>query len=122
MAQKKLLLAGLLTSGLITMSTLSIAQDGVSCGESPAAPELVDGSTASMEELVANSRAVNAFIEQADTYLDCQKAAVENTTNGLSRDERAIRTAQYESLVPVRNEIGDLFNAEVQEYRAANPE
>ena len=122
MAQKKLLLAGFITSGLITMPMSSFAQDGVDCGESPAAPDIVDGSTVSMEELVANSKAVNAFIEQADTYLDCQKAAVKSTTNGLSRDERQIRTAQYEALVPVRNEIGDLFNAEVQEYRAANPE
>ena len=124
MAHNKFLLASLLTSSL-AVSTQILAQDPVEehqCGLSPEAPAIVDGSSTTMEELVANSQAVQGYIAEADAFLDCQKSAVNDTTNGLSREERETRTELYETVVQVRNEIGDLFNAEIAEYRAANPE
>lgn len=125
MARNNFFLATLITSCFMVVSAPNLAQDSVDelqCGVSPTAPEVVDGSSTTMEELVANSKAVQGFIAEADEYLDCQKEVVNDTTNGLSREERNSRTKLYESLVLVRNEIGDLFNAEIAEYRAANPE
>jgi len=108
----------------IVLSNISVAQEPEAdlCGDLPTAPEVVDGSTSTMEDLIANSSEVQGFIAEADEYLDCQKAVVNDTTNGLSRDERNAREETFMSLVRVRNEIGDLFNAEVGAFKAANPE
>src|SRR5690606_23809846 len=46
------------------------------CGEPPAAPPLVDGATATMEAVVANSDEVKVYIADADKYLDCREAAI----------------------------------------------
>ena len=108
----------------VALSNLSIAQESEAnqCGDAPLAPEVVDGSSATMTDLVANSKAVQTFIANADEHLDCKKALVNDTTNGLSSDERDIHEKNFMDLVTVRNEIGDLFNAEVEAFKAANPE
>ena len=93
------------------------------CGERPQAPEVVDGASATMDELVANSKSVKAFIADADAYLDCNEAIV--TSEDFKKMDPADQKAMIETnkkLLKERNDIGEHFNQEVAAYQAANPQ
>lgn len=93
------------------------------CGDVPTSPELVDGATATMEDLVANSQSVKAFIAEADTFLDCNEAfAKTDEFKAISADEQKKVIETNATLLKARNDIGENFNKEVQTYKAANPE
>ncbi len=98
---------------------LAVADD---CGEVPAAPEIIDGATATMEALVANSEEVKAYIAAADGYLDCREAiAKSDDFKDLPAAEQQAQIAANAQVLETRNKIGDDFNAEVGAYKAANP-
>lgn len=104
----------------LSSSTInSIAQSYNDCGEAPTEPVLVDGSSASMEQLIANSAEVNIFIEQADVFLDCQEALYKK--GSLPRSTKEKLTELVKAVTTSRNEIGDNFNEQVAAYRAVNP-
>lgn len=93
-----------------------------SCGEAPQPPEILDGTKSSMEELVANSQSVKAYISDADSFLDCRESFAQ------TEDFKAQSTEQQEEQIKTnaevlasRNGIGDAFNKEVAAYKAANP-
>lgn len=123
MARYNTLLASVIATSLFSLPITAVAQPGDDgCGEEPVAPAIVDGATSAMEDLVANSKAVTGFIAEADTYLDCREAYVKDKSNGLSESDRDAVSATISALTKKRNEIGDLFNAEVAKFREANPE
>jgi hypothetical protein len=104
---------------LLGLSSTALAQD---CSEAPVAPDLVDGATASMDQLVANSEEVKTFIAAADSYLDCRYAYRDTVAyKDLSRSDKGAYTDETEEVLDARNEIGDDFNDEVAAYQAANP-
>lgn len=111
--------ASLLSSSALFLSSGVHAQG--SCGEQPVRPEIVDGSTAAMEELVENSKEVKSYIAEADQYLDCEEEVVKNSDQ-LSEESRTKRTDRIKRLIASRNEVGDEFNAQVAKFREANPE
>lgn len=93
-----------------------------SCGEAPEAPEIPDGATATMEQLIATSGAVNAFLDSADVFLDCGTAEKDTVAyKDLSRAEKGRIVDAREDLIDIYNSIADDFNEEVQAYQAANP-
>lgn len=113
---KRFLSGALLTAGFVTTSALA------DCGSAPAAPEVPDGATVTMEELVAASNEVKTFIANADTYLDCRQAAMQSKTyKKLSDEEKDSWKEGMIALTKSRNEIGDNFNAQVQAFKEANP-
>ena len=120
MARYKLLFASVFAVSTFAISSLVFSQseDDSGCGVEPVAPEIVDGATSSMEDLVANSKAVNAYIADADTFLDCREAYVK----GLDKSERDQHTGAISELTAKRNEIGDIFNAQVAKFKEANPQ
>jgi hypothetical protein len=103
---------------LVLMSSTVLAD----CGSLPGAPDIPNGAGASMDELVASSQAVKAFIASADAYLDCREAAMA-TEEFMAQDKKVINAAKKEidSLIDARNDIGDQFNKEVGAYKKANP-
>lgn len=82
---------------------------------------MIDGKTASMEDLVTASKAVTDFIANADTYLDCQEKRNKQAKK-LSEDDQAERALTIRSLLNRRNAIGDEFNAQIALFREANPD
>lgn len=122
MSRIQFFVAAVIAIQAATFSSYSNAQGGSggplgkACGQEPSVPAIVDGSSASMEDLVANSKEVNAFIDQADEYLDCQE--VFDGGNG-KLSERALE--KRAELLETRNEIGDNFNAQVAAFQKANP-
>jgi hypothetical protein len=114
-------LKNILCASVFAISSFAFAQD--ECGEVPVAPEIVDGATATMEELVANSETVKAFVADADAYLDCREAyAKDDAFKALSEDERKDYLAVNSALIDVRNGIGPSFNEQVGVYTKAHPE
>ncbi len=91
------------------------------CPGEPEVPTLVDGSKASMEELIENSKAVKAFIADADAYLDCEEAKTKEMADGMDKQEMTQRMETLTALTKKRNAIGDEFNTEVAAYKEANP-
>ena len=104
---------------LLGLSSNALSQD---CGELPQAPALVDGASATIDQLVANSREVKSFIELADVYLDCSLAFRKTVAfKDLGRDEKDAIEQTASALLDTRNAIGDDFNAQANAYKTANP-
>jgi len=111
---------------LIALATLMVSVAGFSttalaadCGDAPVPPELADGATATMDDLIANSEAVKAFIADADTHLDCR----ENLMKGdefkmMEEGARAIYMTATSDLLGVRNSISEDFNEQVKIFSA----
>jgi hypothetical protein len=92
------------------------------CGEAPKAPDIVDGASATMETLVANSAEVKKFIAAADANLDCREAfAKSDDFKAMSHDDQVAYSTVLANLLQQRNAIGDQFNAQVAAYKKAHP-
>ena len=104
---------------LMGLSTTALSQE---CGDEPVAPSIVDGASASMDDLVANSQEVKGFIAEADVFLDClyeyRDTVAYKDLDDAAKDE--FKTYSTE-ILDSRNAIGDVFNEQVAAYRAANP-
>lgn len=109
----------LLSLALGACSAIAIADD---CGTAPQVPSLVDGAKATMEELVATSQGVKTYIADADKFLDCRESIAKGDGfKEMSADDQKAFLQVNTDVLNSRNGIGDAFNAEVAEYKAANP-
>ena len=109
----------LLMASALTLSSVAVAQD---CGEVPARPELVDGASSTMDQMVANSEAVKGYIADADAYLDCREAyIVTEEFQALEEGDQQAYRAANKTVLDSRNSISEDFNAEVSAYKEANP-
>jgi hypothetical protein len=121
-----------LATGLavITLAVASgaSAQDGCSMPEAPSMP---DGSSASMEEMLAGQQAVKAFQTDNMDYMQCleaefqaAEARAKSTRDDAVRDsaEAAYRDAveAYNAAVSTEEEVAKAFNVALREYKAAN--
>jgi hypothetical protein len=112
--------ASITLATLMILSPLAGAQDAASCGEQPVEPTIVDGAASTFEQLIANGKEVNAYIAEADQFLDCSEARYIRISG--SRIHKDILGEQIKSLTTRHNEIGDELNAQVAAYQAANPQ
>lgn len=96
------------------------AQDSTGCGDIPIEPVIIDGATSALEQLVANSKEVNAYIAEADQFLDCSEALYKKVSSSRAHKDKV--SEQVTSVTTRRNEIGEEFNAQVAAYKAANPQ
>jgi len=107
-------------AALVILSSEVRAQDSVDCGELPIEPAIVDGAISTMEQLIANSKEVNAYIAEADQFLDCSEARYKRLSS--SRIHKAPVAEQIKTVTARRNEIGEEFNDQVAAFKAANPQ
>ncbi len=120
MINKKHLQIALQISILMGISSTALAQD---CEDMPTKPAMTDGATATMDQIVANSEEVKAYIAAADTYLDCHADYRQTIAyKSMSSEEKDASSDQAKALLDDRNDAGDEFNDEVQAYRDANPD
>ena len=112
-----------LTPFLLTLAFASAPAFSNDCGAVPTTPELIKGAAATMEELVANSQSVKAYIAEADAYLDCNESFVKSEPfTALAPEEKQKVLDVNSKLLNDRNVIGEKFNEEVVAYKAANPQ
>lgn len=112
----------------LSMAPGARAQD--SC-DAPTQPDMPDGSSASMEEMLAGQTAVKEFQAANMAYMQCLEAvfaAAEKTVKSTrDKAERAVAEATYEEAVEAYNaavskeqQVAGDFNVALREYRAAN--
>lgn len=109
--------------GLALGSTVSLAQD---C-ETPSMPELPDGASATMEQMLEGQKAVKAFQASLMEYLKClepqltaAQTAAEAGTEGAADNYKKLEET-YNTGVSMEEEVAGQFNTEIREYKAANP-
>lgn len=99
--------------------------------ELPSRPQLPDGATASMDQMLAGQKAVQAFQASNMVYMKCLEetftAAKTASRKSSGEAERAQAKARYsESLaaynaaVSAEEEVAGDFNVELREYKVAN--
>ena len=99
--------------------------------ENPEKPTLPDGSSSTMQEMIAGQKAVKAFQAANIAYMGCLEAkftAAEAASKEGSDEEKAAANAThdqaldaYNNAVSVEEEVAGQFNTEIREYKAANP-
>ncbi|MBM68948.1 MAG: hypothetical protein CME43_05675 [Haliea sp.] len=98
----------------------------------PESPTLPDGSSATMDDMIAGQQAVKAFQAANLEYMGCLEtqftAAKKTIEEGKASDAEALKAA-YEKDVEAYNEavsaeeaLAGQFNTEIREFRAANPD
>lgn len=93
------------------------------CGEAPIPPELADGATATMDELIANSEAVKGFIADADGHLDCRESLMKSDEfKMMDESARGAYMAATSELLKVRNSISEDFNEQVKIFSQRSDE
>ena len=95
--------------------------------DAPQTPEAIDGSSATMDEMVAAQGAVKAFQAANAEYLACvdevmtsEKALVDEGDKD-AKERYALAAADYNAAVSREEQVAGDFNGAVRAYKAANP-
>ena len=108
---------------LALCSTSSLAGD---C-EPPAKPELPDGASSTMEQMLEGQKAVKAFQAANLEYMKCLEpalaAAEAEAKEGVEGAVDKYKEVEevYNAAVSAEEEVAGQFNTEIREYKAANP-
>ena len=113
--------------GLFLGSTLVVADDCVM----PEAPAMPDGTSATMEQMIAGQASVKAFQAENIAYMACVETGLNTAEAALSaatedNKESAKKAygdieATYNAAVSAEEEVAGQFNAAIRSYKAANP-
>jgi hypothetical protein len=113
--------------GLALYSASTLAEDCVA----PDAPQIPDGATSTMEQMLAGQKAVKAFQAANIEYMGCLESglsAAEAALKDAAEDDQPAAKTKYDSAVEAYNsavskeeEVAGQFNTEIREYKAANP-
>lgn len=109
--------------GLALSSTVSLADDCVS----PAKPDVPDGATSTMEQMLAGQKAVKAFQSANLEYMSCLEpklaAAEAEAAAGSAEAVSNYQQVQedYNAAVSREEDVAGQFNAAIRDYKAANP-
>jgi cyclophilin family peptidyl-prolyl cis-trans isomerase len=82
----------------------------------PEAPAIPDGTSEDFEGMIRAQSAVQKFMRQSTTYLECLDTYIDNDSNTAESRSAAVR--QYNSMVDLTQRVGDDFNRQVRAYRA----
>jgi hypothetical protein len=125
----KIVMMGKITSTAIALAALAtpaLAQN--TCGDSPKAPDVPDGKTASAQEVNAATQQVIAFIKTSDQwqkcmkdYLDAQKAAAKAAKQDF--DPKVEQTIMDAGAANQKEKVrvGTAMNAALAAYHKAHP-
>jgi hypothetical protein len=96
--------------------------------EKPAPPVVVDGATASMDQLRANQGEVQKFMSDSDAFQACvvddlaaQKKAATETKTKVDPAVAKAAEAQLNANQADKEKVGGAFNAAVHAFKAAHP-
>lgn len=115
---------------LIAGATLALAGPAMAEGACarPTAPVVVDGATATFEQLVASKNAVIAFMGASDTFQSCVLADLASQRDAAKKNrtklDPAIATAlqaQVDENQADKERAGAAYNAAAKAYKAAHP-
>ena len=88
--------------------------------EREAAPDLPDGASATMEEMVAGQGAVKAYVASSNSYLECMDAEMAAIPEEET-DARVAALESYNAAVDEQAAVAEGFNEQIRAFKAANP-
>lgn len=121
-----------ITAGATLLTALGVAQAfAANDCKAPDMPSVPDGSSASMEEMLAGQKAVKAFQAGNMEYMQCLEAiytAAEETAksaaDSASREAAQAQYAEsieaYNAAVSAEEEVAGAFNIALRAFKAAN--
>jgi hypothetical protein len=115
-----------INSVILALSLGSAASFAGDC-EQPNAPQLPDGASSSMEQMLAGQKSVKAFQTANLEYMAClepQLTAAQAAAKEGAEEARATHKQieeAYNAAVSMEEEVAGQFNTEIREYKAANP-
>lgn len=103
----------------------AIAQDCTA----PTEPEIPDGSSASMQQMLEGQQAVKAFQAANAEYMNCLDPQIVEATNKATAEEAsdadraALKSLEdaYNKAVSREEGIAGEWNTQIREYKEANP-
>ena len=109
--------------GLAMGSAVSMAQDCVA----PDAPAISEGEESTLEQMLANQKAVKEFQAANLAYLGClepsltaAEAAAKEGQEGSAEKYQEISEV-YNAAVSKEEEVATKFHKEIRDYKTANP-
>lgn len=84
--------------------------------------EVPDGETSSMEELLEAQQSVNDYMASMDDYLTCLNEDLEAAGEDAPDQFQALMVQRHNSAVAEMEAVAEAFNAQIQAFRAANPD
>jgi len=115
------------------LSTLFFASSSLAAGgcDKPPMPEMPDGGSATLEQMLEGQKSVKAFQGSNMAYMKCLEDAFQSAETQAKElmDEGAKAAAKsdyteaieaYNAAVSAEEEVAGQFNVELREYKAAN--
>ena len=86
----------------------------------PAVPELADGATAEIDQLVSSQAAVKAYQEQVEVFRKCLETEemVDQEDGEVLPEDQAARLAEHNASVDEEEAVAASWNEEITEYKA----
>ena len=83
----------------------------------PLPPEIPDGSTASRDDMVVAGKAIRAFVNETERYLDCLKVQESLIPpNELSAQRQALMAQQHNAAVNGMEKVASQYNEAVRAF------
>jgi hypothetical protein len=93
----------------------------------PTAPQLPDGASSTMEQMLEGQKAVKAYQAANLEYMKClepvlaaAEAELKEEVEGAAEKYKQVEDS-YNAAVSAEEEVAGQFNTEIREYKAANP-
>lgn len=109
----------------VAAAALLFASNAALACDYPARAKIVNGATATKDEMITSQKSVKTYIAAMDSYLDCieeeEKDAVESqgiTDETVLRDRQALLTKKYDAAVEEMEIVAAEFNEQVRAYKA----
>lgn len=83
----------------------------------PAGPAIPDGSTATRDEMVSSQKALQGFIDEGNTYLDCLEGVETSWGEDISNNQKAVLDALYNRAVTGLQDSAKAFNDQLHIYQ-----
>ena len=86
------------------------------CGKQPVQPEVPNGRQASKEDMLAAQRAMKAFLEEGNTFMECLGKLERSLGDDATDEQKATIVIFHNKTVDDQQAIADLFNAAVRAF------
>ncbi|HEX7081133.1 MAG TPA: hypothetical protein VF329_08980 [Gammaproteobacteria bacterium] len=100
----------------------AFATAGALACETPSMVNVPDGTTATMEQMVAAQQEVKDYVAAMEDYLACVNEELEAAGEDAPEEYKALMIERHNSAVGEMEAVAAAFNEQVRAYRAAHAE
>jgi hypothetical protein len=90
--------------------------------ENPTMPAVPDGATTTMDQLLDAQGKVKTYMAAMEEYLACLNEELEVAGEDAPAEFKSLMVTRHNTGVSEMESVASDFNAQVQAYKAANPE